>query len=144
MKLRNISLITIALAAASAVSAKDDARYTRAELEKKTKTEFIDGLLSRMTIEEKIGQFNLPSYGNVKPDPKKSPLADRIRRGEVGGIFNINGVDDVIKLQEVAVKESRIGIPIIIGADVCSGYETRFTMPLAMACSFKPASTAAR
>ncbi|MDY4942526.1 MAG: hypothetical protein SO082_04935, partial [Candidatus Limisoma sp.] len=65
MKLRNISLITIALAAASAVSAKDDARYTRAELEKKTKTEFIDGLLSRMTIEEKIGQFNLPSYGNV-------------------------------------------------------------------------------
>lgn len=140
MKLRNISLIAIALAAASAVSAKDDARYTRAELEKMTKTEFIDGLLSRMTIEEKIGQFNLPSYGNVKPDPKKSPLADRIRRGEVGGIFNINGVDDVIKLQEVAVIESRIGIPIIIGADVCSGYETRFTMPLAMACSFKPAN----
>lgn len=138
MKLRSISLLAIALATVTMVSAKDDARYTRAELEKKTKTEFIDGLLNRMTVEEKIGQFNLPSYGNVKPDPKKCPLADRIRRGEVGGIFNINGVDNVRKLQEVAVRESRIGIPIIIGADVCSGYETSFTLPLGMACSFKP------
>lgn len=91
-----------------------------------------------MTIEEKIGQLNLPGYGNVEPDAKKSDIASRIRRGEVGGIFNINGVKSIRALQEVAVKESRLGIPIIIGADVCSGYKTGFPIPMGMACSFKP------
>ena len=91
-----------------------------------------------MTIEEKIGQLNLPGYGNVEPDAKKSQIAERIRGGEVGGIFNINGVKSIRALQEVAVKESRLGIPIIIGADVCSGYKTGFPIPMGMACSFKP------
>ena len=91
-----------------------------------------------MTIEEKIGQLNLPGYGNVEPDAKKSQIAERIRGGEVGGIFNINGVKSIRALQEVAVKESRMGIPIIIGADVCSGYKTGFPIPMGMACSFKP------
>lgn len=117
---------------------KNNYRFTSAELKGKTKKEFIDGLLGRMTVEEKIGQLNLPGYGNVEPDAKKSDIASRIRRGEVGGIFNINGVKSIRALQEVAVKESRLGIPIIIGADVCSGYKTGFPIPMGMACSFKP------
>lgn len=120
------------------VQGKDNFRVSFDELSGKSKKEFIDGLLSRMTIEEKIGQLNLPGYGNVEPDAKKSDIASRIRRGEVGGIFNINGVKSIRALQEVAVKESRLGIPIIIGADVCSGYKTGFPIPMGMACSFKP------
>ena len=117
---------------------KNNYRFTSAELKGKTKKEFIDGLLGRMTVEEKIEQLNLPGYGNVEPDAKKSDIASRIRRGEVGGIFNINGLKSIRALQEVAVKESRLGIPIIIGADVCSGYKTGFPIPMGMACSFKP------
>ena len=64
-------------------------RITRAEIEQKSADEFINGLMSRMTVDEKIGQLNLPSYGNVMPNPKKSEIASRIVRGEVGGIFNI-------------------------------------------------------
>ena len=113
-------------------------RITAEEVAGKSKDEFIDGLLGRMTVEEKIGQLNLPSYGNVKPDAKKSEIAGRISRGEVGGIFNIFGVDDIRALQEVAVEESRLGIPIIIGADICQGYKTTFPVPLALSCSWKP------
>ena len=76
-----------------------------------------------MTVDEKVGQLNLPSYGNVMPNPKKSEIASRIVRGEVGGIFNIFGVDAIRQLHEVAVKESRLGIPIIVGADICNGYK---------------------
>ena len=77
-------------------------RITRAEIEQKSADEFINGLMSRMTVDEKIGQLNLPSYGNVMPNPKKSEIASRIVRGEVGGIFNIFGVDAIRQLQEVA------------------------------------------
>ena len=79
---------------------KNNYRFTSAELKGKTKKEFIDGLLGRMTVEEKIGQLNLPGYGNVEPDAKKSDIASRIRRGEVGGIFNINGLKSIRALQE--------------------------------------------
>ena len=72
------------------------------------------------------------------PNPKKSEIASRIVRGEVGGIFNIFGVDAIRQLQEVAVKESRLGIPIIVGADICNGYKTVFPIPLGLSCSWKP------
>lgn len=120
------------------VCAGNDARITPNEVQQKTMDEFIDGLMARMTLKEKIGQLNLPGYGNVKPEPKKSAVAGRIANGEVGGIFNIFGVEDIRQLQEVAVEESRLGIPIIIGADICNGYKTGFTMPLGLSCAWKP------
>ena len=135
---RYLYILPILLFSFFSVQGKDNIRVSFDELSGKSKKEFIDGLLSRMTIEEKIGQLNLPGYGNVEPDAKKSQIAERIRGGEVGGIFNINGVKSIRALQEVAVKESRMGIPIIIGADVCSGYKTGFPIPMGMACSFKP------
>lgn len=134
-------MVCIAVACAFLVAADvvaADERITRAEVEQKDRDTFLDDLLGRMTIEEKIGQLNLPGYGNVLPDPKKSPIAQRIARGEVGGIFNIFGVDAIRQLQEVAVNESRLGIPIIIGADICNGYKTVFPIPLALSCGWKP------
>ena len=140
MKIFKKIMMPAAVVVVSAVFAPEifAQRITAEEVESKSKDEFIDGLLGRMTVDEKIGQLNLPSYGNVKPDAKKSDIAGRITRGEVGGIFNIFGVDDIRALQEVAVEESRLGIPIIIGADICQGYKTTFPVPLALSCSWKP------
>ena len=140
MKISNKIVMPAVVVALSAVFVPDAVaqRITPDEVADKSKDEFIDGLLGRMTVEEKIGQLNLPSYGNVRPDAKKSEIAGRISRGEVGGIFNIFGVEDIRALQEVAVEESRLGIPIIIGADICQGYKTTFPVPLALSCSWKP------
>lgn len=113
-------------------------RISEKEVSEKTMDEFVDGLMSRMTVAEKIGQLNLPGYGDVSKDAKKSEIAGRIRQGEVGGIFNISGVDKIRELQEVAVEESRLGIPILIGADICNGYRTIFPIPLGLSCAWKP------
>ncbi len=113
-------------------------RISEKEVSEKTMDEFVDGLMSRMTVAEKIGQLNLPGYGHVTSEAKKSEIAGRIRQGEVGGIFNIFGVDKIRQLQEVAVEESRLGIPIIIGADICNGYRTMFPIPLGLSCAWKP------
>lgn len=120
------------------VWSKNSARISEKEVSEKTMDEFVDGLMSRMTVAEKIGQLNLPGYGDVSKDAKKSEIADRIRRGEVGGIFNIFGPDKIRQLQEVAVEESRLGIPILIGADICNGYKTIFPIPLGISCAWKP------
>lgn len=120
------------------VWSKNSARISEKEVSEKTMDEFVDGLMSRMTVAEKIGQLNLPGYGDVSKDAKKSEIADRIRRGEVGGIFNIFCPDKIRQLQEVAVEESRLGIPILIGADICNGYKTIFPIPLGISCAWKP------
>lgn len=118
--------------------AKNDCRVSAKELNSNTKEQFIDGLMSRMTVEEKIGQLNLPGLGHIDGDIKKCDIANRIRNSEVGGFFNYFDFANVRKLQEVAVRESRLGIPLIIGADVCEGYKTTFPVPLGMSSSFKP------
>ena len=141
MKFLKSSVLFISMACivpVCSIAREKSERITRAEIEQKSADEFINGLMSRMTVDEKIGQLNLPRDGNVMPNPKKSEIASRIVRGEVGGIFNIFGVDAIRQLQEVAVKESRLGIPIIVGADICNGYKTVFPIPLGLSCSWKP------
>lgn len=76
---------------------------------------FIDGLMSKMTLHEKIGQLNLCGAGDVYTGPVvRSNIAERIRKGEVGGILSLKGVSYIRSIQEVAVKESRLGIPVIL------------------------------
>jgi len=98
---------------------------------------FIDDLMSRMTLEEKIGQLNLPSAGDITTgEAKNSKFAEKIRRGEVGGLFNIKGVDKIREAQRIAVSESRLGIPLLFGMDVIHGYETIFPIPLALTATW--------
>ena len=98
---------------------------------------FIDELMSRMTLQEKIGQLNLPVSGNiVTGEAKSSDIAAKIARGEVGGLFNLKGVANIRALQEIAVEKSRLKIPLLFGMDVIHGYETVFPIPLALACSW--------
>ena len=98
---------------------------------------FIDELMNKMTIEEKIGQLNLPGSGDiVTGQAKNSDIAGKIKRGQVGGLFNIKGVEKIKDVQRVAVEESRLGIPLIFGMDVIHGYETVFPIPLGLSCSW--------
>lgn len=98
---------------------------------------FIDQLMSRMTLHEKIGQLNLPVTGDiVTGEAKSSDIAGKIRQGEVGGLFNLKGVERIREVQRLAVEESRLKIPLIFGMDVIHGYETVFPIPLATACSW--------
>ena len=99
--------------------------------------EFVDDLMSRMTLEEKIGQMNLPVAGDiVTGQAKSSNISERIRKGEVGGLFNLKGADKIREVQRIAVEESRLGIPLLFGMDVIHGYETIFPIPLGLSCSW--------
>ena len=98
---------------------------------------FISGLMDRMTVEEKIGQLNLPTAGEITTgEARSSTDADRIRRGEIGGLFNIKGYEKIREIQRIAVEESRLGIPLLFGMDVVHGYETVFPIPLGLSCSW--------
>lgn len=99
--------------------------------------EFVDELLSKMTLKEKLGQLNLLPAGNITTGAvQNNPIVQQIKDGELGGVFNIKGQDEIRTLQEMAIKKSRLGIPLLVGMDVIHGYDTIFPVPLALACSW--------
>ncbi len=102
---------------------------------------FIDSLLQKMTLEEKVGQMNqyngfwevtgpVPNEGNAKLK------YEHLKKGMVGAVLNVKGTANVRKLQEIVVKESRLGIPLLFGFDVIHGYKTITPIPLAEAASW--------
>ncbi len=96
---------------------------------------FVDALMKKMTIDEKIGQLNLPGSGDiVTGQAKSSDIAKKIKAGQVGGLFNIKGVEKIKEVQRIAVEESRMKIPLLFGMDVIHGYQTTFPIPLGMSC----------
>lgn len=98
---------------------------------------FIDELMQKMTVEEKIGQLNLPSSGDITTgQAKSSDISSKIRQGIVGGLFNIKGVEKIREVQRIAVEESRLGIPMLFGMDVIHGYETVFPIPLGLSSTW--------
>ncbi len=98
---------------------------------------FIDALMKKMTVDEKIGQLNLPGSGDiVTGQAGNSDIGKKIKEGKVGGLFNIKGVDKIRAVQKVAVEESRLKIPMIFGMDVIHGYQTVFPVPLGLSCSW--------
>ena len=102
---------------------------------------FIDELMSRMTLEEKLGQLNLPVAGDiVTGEPRISNVGEDIRQGRIGGLFNLKGAAYIREVQRIAVEESRLGIPILFGMDVIHGYETVFPIPLGLSCSWDMAA----
>lgn len=97
----------------------------------------IDSLLGLMTLEEKIGQLNLPSAGDITTGLKESSdLIKKIKDGKVGGLFNISSVEKIRNIQRIAVEESRLKIPLLFGMDVIHGYRTTFPIPLGLSSSW--------
>lgn len=98
---------------------------------------FIKNLLSKMTLEEKIGQLNLLTGGEATTGSVVSTgVESKIKSGQVGGIFSLTTPARIRKAQEIAVNQTRLKIPIIFGQDVIHGYKTTFPIPLALSCSW--------
>lgn len=99
--------------------------------------EYIDQLMAKMTLQEKIGQLNLMVAGDITTGGAlDTQVGNDIAQGNMGGVFNIKGLDKIKALQEIAIKNSRLGIPLLVGMDVIHGYETMFPIPLALSCSW--------
>ena len=99
----------------------------------------IDTLLAAMTLEEKIGQLNMAAVGHAITGPVvASGVTKSIRAGRIGSLLNIWGAREVHAIQKLAVEETRLGIPLLIGFDVLHGHKTIFPIPLAEAASFDP------
>ena len=98
---------------------------------------FIDSLMARMTLEEKLGQMNQLSVGDVQTGtPLRAETSRLIREGKAGALLNIKGAEKILEVQRMAVEESRLGIPLLVGMDVIHGYETIFPIPLGMAATW--------
>jgi len=98
-------------------------------------------LLSKMTLDEKIGQLNQLSNpyqqtGTGIMEARDEKFDEMIAKGEIGSFLNVLGVDETMRLQKIAVEKSRLGIPLIFGYDVIHGFKTLFPVPLAEAASF--------
>lgn len=133
MKLRTISLFvaTVLLSTATFAQKKNKQKTIP------SKDILVTELLSKMTIEEKIGQLNLPSAGEFTTgQATNSDIGGKIEKGLVGGLFNIKSVERIKDVQKVAVEKSRLHIPMIFGMDVIHGYETTFPIPLGLSCSW--------
>ena len=99
--------------------------------------QFITNLMSKMTLDEKIGQLNLPGAGDITTgQAASSDIGKKIKDGNVGGLFNIKSVSKIRNVQKVAVEESRLKIPLLFGMDVIHGYQTVFPIPLGLSCSW--------
>ncbi len=99
----------------------------------------IDRLLGAMTLEEKLGQLTMAAAKFAVTGPVvEGEIEAGVRAGRIGGLLNIWGAESVGAIQRIAVEESRLKIPLLIGFDVLHGHETLFPIPLAEACLFDP------
>ncbi|MGC4039472.1 MAG: beta-glucosidase BglX [Flavobacterium sp.] len=101
------------------------------------KDQFVSELISKMTLEEKLGQLNLPTSGDITTgQANSSNIAKKIEEGKVGGLFNIKSVQKIREVQKIAIEKSRLKIPLLFGMDVIHGYETTFPIPLGLSCTW--------
>ncbi len=113
---------------------RPDASFANASVEGR-----VDALLDRMTLDEKVGQLVLYSNGApTGPGTGRTDYHDMVRRGEIGGLFNLTTAKEINEFQRLAVKESRLHIPILFGLDVIHGFRTTFPVPLGLASTWNP------
>ncbi|HVI44920.1 MAG TPA: beta-glucosidase BglX [Chitinophaga sp.] len=131
-------LALMSLTAAAQNHPKTGIVTTTSKEPRKDINSFVNRLMSQMTLDEKIGQLNLLTPGDiVTGSVASSNVAAKIKAGNVGGLFGINGgVEKIKQIQELAVTGSRLKIPLLIGLDVIHGYKTVFPIPLGLSCSW--------
>jgi len=127
----------IIIAFAAALTLPAFAQKTKTVATEKQKMDaFINNLMSKMTVDEKIGQLNLVTGGEATTGAAVSTgVETKISQGNVGGIFSLTTPQKIRKAQEIAMR-SRLKIPLIFGQDVIHGYKTTFPIPLALAASW--------
>jgi beta-glucosidase len=102
-----------------------------------TMHQFVKNLMAKMTLEEKLGQLNLPASSDfVTGAVSSTDIADKVKAGKVGGVFNIRSVVKIKELQQFAVNQSRLHIPLLFGMDIIHGYKTIFPIPLGMSATW--------
>lgn len=131
--LKSLICLTLTL---SSLTIKAQVRKT-SEVDSKM-NQFVTSLMSKMTLDEKIGQLNLltPGGGVATGAVVSSDVELKIKAGRVGGLFGVIGVDKIKQAQELAVNNSRLKIPLIFGSDIIHGYKTTFPIPLGLSCSW--------
>ena len=99
---------------------------------------YVDDLMSKMTLEEKIGQLNLITPGSGIPTGSvvSTDVEKKIKEGKVGGLFGVIGVDKIKQAQKLCVENTRLKIPLIFGSDVIHGYKTTVPIPLGLSASW--------
>ncbi len=99
---------------------------------------FVDGLMKKMTLDEKIGQLNLVTRGGGAATGAvvSTDVESKIAKGFVGGLFGLIGSNKIRKAQELAITKTRLHIPLIFGSDIIHGYKTTFPIPLGLSCSW--------
>lgn len=133
--MKRLTLLIIAVLCVAMSFAAKNKKKTQQSL--KPMNEFVSELIDKMTVEEKIGQLNLLPSGDIQTGiSENSSVSEAIRNGRLGAILNLKGVETIRKVQQMAIEESRLGIPLIFGMDVIHGYETIFPIPLALSCSW--------
>lgn len=102
-----------------------------------TKEIFVSNLIEKMTLEEKLGQLNIPTAGDITTgQASNTDIAGKIKAGKVTGLFNIKSVQKIKEFQKIAIEQTRLKIPLIFAMDVIHGYETTFPIPLGLSCSW--------
>ncbi|MFM8914106.1 MAG: beta-glucosidase BglX, partial [Flammeovirgaceae bacterium] len=134
--MKNYLIIIIALLGLQTLSAQTILPYKNANLPIEAR---IKDLLSRMTLDEKVGQLNQMNggafTGPALNDAGQKEKMQMVKEGKVGSMLNVIGVADIRSIQQVAM-QSRMGIPMLFAYDVIHGYKTIFPIPLAEACSW--------
>lgn len=102
---------------------------------------FVDSLMASMTIEERVGQLNLASSWGFRSALSVGSEAEsraQIASGQMGALYGFKNVEEMRRLQQIAVSSGKHGIPFLFGMDVIHGVETTFPIPLALSCSWNP------
>jgi len=128
--MKKINLLLLLAFVAMQVSAQD-----------KKMDAFINALMARMTLEEKIGQLNLitPGFGIPTGSVVSTDVEGKIKSGKVGGLFGVIGTEKVKQAQDIVMKESRLKIPLLFGSDVIHGHKTIFPIPIGVSCTWDTA-----
>ena len=128
--IRTLFLAAACLAAAACGGPKRPSTVgTTPEVERR-----VEEILAKMTLAEKIGQMN-----QVSADGGVENYAEAVRRGQIGSVLNVVDPARINELQRIAMEESRLAIPLLVGRDVIHGFHTVFPIPLGLAATFDPA-----
>ncbi|WP_420574646.1 beta-glucosidase BglX [Kordia sp.] len=135
--LKNIKLIIVGITLITIPSCNTVIKNKTPKTTSNLYKQKVDSIISIMTIDEKIGQLNLPATGPITTGSSKSTgVVKKIEEGKIGGLFNIKDIKNIYEIQKIAVEKSRLGIPLIFGMDVIHGYKTTFPIPLGLSCSW--------